>query len=294
MVITNNGKVAIGTASTSSKLHVFGDFRLEDGTQMDGYFLKSDANGVASWSPVEGDIAGITAGAGLTGGGSSGYVVTLDAQVNNGLSITSDYIGLGGTLSSSTIIDISTNNIQFNSNTQSGLLTLDGTNKRVGVLTDDPFNDQVAYAGDSDYASNFVLRTETQNYGLNHNDGTAEFNTYIDPSFFGVGVMFGSTTNHGVGIYTNDYNRIWIDGGDNITGGNVQIGNNAPTFTYKLEVSGTVSTTGFRMTDGASDGYFLKSDANGVASWSPVEGDIAGITAGAGLTGGGSSGYVLL
>jgi hypothetical protein len=125
----------------------------------------------------------------------------------------------------------------------------------------------VAYAGDSDYASNFVLRTETQNYGLNHNDGTAEFNTYIDPSFFGVGVMFGSTTNHGVGIYTNDYNRIWIDGGDNITGGNVQIGNNAPTFTYKLEVSGTVSTTGFRMTNGASDGYILQSDSNGVASW---------------------------
>ena len=73
---------------------------------------------------------------------------------------------------------------------------------------------------------------------------------------------------------------------------NIGIGNNTPL--YKLQVSGTVSTTGFRMTDGASDGYFLKSDANGVASWSPVEGDIAGITAGDGLTGGGSSGYVTL
>jgi hypothetical protein len=275
------------------------------GTDYSGTFINNSLvsklyvdNGTASlWTAIDNInndyITEVIGGQGLTGGGTAG-VVTLDAQVNNGLSITSDYIGLGGTLSSSTIIDISTNNIQFDSNIQSGLLTLDGTNKRVGVLTDDPFNDQVAYAGDSDYASNFVLRTETRKYGLNHNDGTAEFNTYIDPSFFGVGVMFGSTTNHGVGIYTNDYNRIWIDGGDTSTGGNVQIGNNTPTFTYKLEVSGTVSTTGFRMTDGASDGYFLKSDANGVASWSPVEGDIAGITAGAGLTGGGSSGYVTL
>jgi hypothetical protein len=45
--------VGIGTASPSTKLHVYatqsGAFRLQDGTQQDNYILKSDSNGVASW-----------------------------------------------------------------------------------------------------------------------------------------------------------------------------------------------------------------------------------------------------
>lgn len=41
---------------------------------------------------------------------------------------------------------------------------------------------------------------------------------------------------------------------------------------YRLEVSGTVSTTGFRMTDGASNGYILQSDSSGNATWvSPIQ-----------------------
>jgi hypothetical protein len=36
---------------------------------------------------------------------------------------------------------------------------------------------------------------------------------------------------------------------------------------YKLHVIGTVSTTGFRMTDGAQNGYVLTSDASGNAAW---------------------------
>ena len=48
------GNLGIGTASPSTKLHVYGDqsgaFRLEDGTQAAGYILTSDANGVGSWT----------------------------------------------------------------------------------------------------------------------------------------------------------------------------------------------------------------------------------------------------
>ena len=40
---------------------------------------------------------------------------------------------------------------------------------------------------------------------------------------------------------------------------------------YNFEVSGTVSTTGFRMTDGASQDYILSSDSTGVASWTSSE-----------------------
>ena len=48
------GNIGIGTASPSTKLHIFatqsGAFRLVDGTQGPGYLLASDINGVATWT----------------------------------------------------------------------------------------------------------------------------------------------------------------------------------------------------------------------------------------------------
>ena len=49
-----NGNSGIGTTSPSTKLHVYatqsGAFRLQDGTQANGYVLVSDSNGVGSWT----------------------------------------------------------------------------------------------------------------------------------------------------------------------------------------------------------------------------------------------------
>ena len=47
--------------------------------------------------------------------------------------------------------------------------------------------------------------------------------------------------------------------------GCVGIGRNRPS--YKLDVNGVVNMTGFKMATGASTGYVLKSDANGVGTW---------------------------
>jgi len=56
------GNIGIGTASASTKLHVYGTqsgaFRLEDGTQGPGYVLISDANGVGTWA--SGSFVGLT------------------------------------------------------------------------------------------------------------------------------------------------------------------------------------------------------------------------------------------
>lgn len=53
-IMNGTGNVGIGTASPSTKLHVYatqsGAFRLVDTTQGSGYVLTSDANGVGSWT----------------------------------------------------------------------------------------------------------------------------------------------------------------------------------------------------------------------------------------------------
>ena len=86
------------------------------GTDYSGTFVNNSLvsklyvdNGTASlWTAIDNInndyITEVIGGVGLTGGGTAG-VVTLDAQVNNGLSIISDNIGLGGTLSQNTSIN---------------------------------------------------------------------------------------------------------------------------------------------------------------------------------------------
>jgi len=65
---------------------------------------------------------------------------------------------------------------------------------------------------------------------------------------------------------------------------NIGMGNNTPA--YRLQVTGTVSTTGFRMTNGASSGYILQSDASGNATW------VAPSAGGGGVTGSGTTNYI--
>lgn len=49
VIVKSNGQVGIGTVSPGKTLDLRGKFRLVDGSQSDGYFLTSDANGNGSW-----------------------------------------------------------------------------------------------------------------------------------------------------------------------------------------------------------------------------------------------------
>ncbi|MCI4669960.1 MAG: tail fiber domain-containing protein [Bacteroidia bacterium] len=46
------GRVGIGNGSPQARLHLSGDLRLENGTEVNNYVLTTDANGNASWKPV--------------------------------------------------------------------------------------------------------------------------------------------------------------------------------------------------------------------------------------------------
>lgn len=81
----------------------------------------------------------------------------------------------------------------------------------------------------------------------------------------------------------NGYNTTMYVGLNGLYAGNVGIGTAAPT--NRLEVLGNTKTSNFQMTNGAADGYLLKSDASGNASWqSPSPSGIWSTSGNAGTT----------
>jgi hypothetical protein len=94
------GNAGIGTDAPAYALDVADTLRAEGLLfpigAMDGYVLTSDADGLASWQAGgsgSGDITGVEAGVALAGGGTSGDVV-LDVNIGPGLDAANDTLGL--------------------------------------------------------------------------------------------------------------------------------------------------------------------------------------------------------
>ncbi len=89
-------------------------------------------------------------------------------------------------------------------------------------------------------------------------------------------VIFGGASIMG---YLSGYGGLRIygnGGGSNNLGITVdpsgRIGIMKSTASYPLDVNGTIAMTGFRLTTGASSGYVLTSNSNGVGTWQPAGG----------------------
>jgi|GEM_PF-2336603 len=114
--------------------------------------------------------------------------------------------------------------------------------------------------GTENPGSSLVIVKDTPGIGLF--DTTNQSNIYlIAPDEETTGGL-GTASHHGFPLFTNNVDRMWI-GKD----GNIGIGNLEPS--ELLDVSGNIKTDGLMIPDGANDGYILKSDATGYASWQP-------------------------
>lgn len=101
--------------------------------------------------------------------------------------------------------------------------------------------------GTSNPAYKLSVETATNNYGIQHTDGSISLVSYID----GTAAWFGTVTAHPLYFYTDDGNsEMAID-----VSGNVSIGNAHTTATSKLDVAGDIETSGeFYFGDPTTDG----------------------------------------
>jgi hypothetical protein len=301
MVVQANGNVGIGTASPAEKLEVSGkvkatNFQMTSGAA-NGYVLQSDADGNASWinstSLTNGNwtTSGINQYSALSGNvgiGTDSPAEKLDVSGK----IKATYFQMTDGASNGYVLqsDPSGNAVWVNTNT----LTVSESDPQVAVsqanripkwdgsaLTDGIITDVGTGIGINKTNPLGVLHVAGAS-GL----GTAVFEGSVNSSHFNYVAGDNSEDTYIRGGKSTSRVVINDAANGNIILGNsntlVGVGTGAPQ--EKLDVLGKTRTTSFQMTNGATNGYVLQSDANGNASWTaPLTGSSV-VTAGTGLS----------
>jgi hypothetical protein len=272
---------------------------------LDGILKQKDEFGVITEiSQSFNGIQNINLGIGLTGGGTSS-TVDIDLIASNGLQLSSGNIELGGIISKSTTIELNgtasgnfnhklsfiksgTSQINFQSFPIQSIISIYGE----PGAENEPLNKE------------FGIKKSVSALAIDPNSLTKSPTIYfrkkqspipgpLIPSLTGISLPvnniigtilwygnvlgFGATESSAIdsritnGSGQHGELRFWTKWSDGfnarmvIRNDNVGIGTSTPS--EKLQVIGTVSTTGFRMTNGASAGYILQSDGSGNATW---------------------------
>lgn len=301
------GNVGIGTNAPSEKLEVNGKIkantlRLINGA-VNGYLLSSDANGNATWvSPATLPVIETDPKVGSL---STNYVPKWNGTslsngklVDNGTNVGVGIMNPSTTLSVSmgnSVLDISfstsgggadvgtsPNNYQTISNV-SGVLTKVSL-AFLGSAGQNLTRTLRFYAGSSGTSGTLLATSGPISFtipvtGVIH---WIDF-TLLTPVVLNTGQTYSiNIDNQAYWVYTNlnpypngsantsptrDFVfRTYLEGdGFHVSNAGVGIGTSTPA--ESLEVVGKTKTTNFQMTNGASNGYVLKSDANGNATW---------------------------
>ena len=257
-VVSSDGSVGIGTASPTTKFHIFstasGSFRLQDSTQGNQFVLISDSNGAGSWI-TQSSLTGVP-----------------------------NIYNSSGTLSSSRTVALNGNSLTIGSIVISAASNISAATSILTISTIDMGTGGYRFSGD---ASSRYKRIGSGIQSLD-SSGIEMIRLQNATGFFGVGINLSvdpSATFQVKGT-TSNATTLLVDGATNsglfavLDSGNVGIGTASPT--TRLHVSSTTPGA-FRLQDTTQGaGYVLVSDANGVGTWQPVPS--GGASANNGLT----------
>lgn len=263
----SSGGLTLGVSSSTGGTYSGGTFRVNaDGSTAIG------STTVSSGTMLDVSGKSRTTTFQMTSGATNGYVLQSDGA-GNGTWVDPSSLSSGDNLGNHT----ATENIRLNNR----WLSNDGGNE--GLQIDN--SGRIAMNGST-----------VNNYGLTvYNGAFFSTDTNADPVIIArqpdmeERLQIGLTDNDVFYRYVNDEEQgkvsFTIQNTDTETGGGADANtsqvltlyadqngshvgiNTANPTTYALEVSGVTSTTNFRMTNGATNGYVLTSDANGNASW---------------------------
>ncbi|MBN2001129.1 hypothetical protein JW935_26525 [candidate division KSB1 bacterium] len=291
MKILENGNVGIGTQTNpTEKLEVAGKTKtdqLQIGTSAtNGHVLRTDASGNGSWGQV--GTAGIADQA------------VNSAKISNNTIVNADVSTTAAIAGTKINPNFGSQSVTTTGKTTTGTFQMTGGSPGTGkILTSDASGNASWQTAAPIVEQDGVVGNEITNAGNNSLTRTGS-GTAASP----FQIQINQTTTDGWYVNEGQPNSITTGMITDLTIVNGDVNASAaiagtkisPNFgSQNVTTTGKTTTGTFQMTGGSpAAGRILRSDASGNASWSTLAdvGGITGVTAGQGLTGGGTSGTV--